>query len=62
MHRICLVFLLIAGLAGAEPITRPPAIPLIAPFLNDNDEGIRGMAAWSIIHIEGAHYVDGVET
>ena len=38
------------------------AIPLLAPFLEDKDEGIRGMAAWSIIHIEGANYVEGVET
>ena len=38
------------------------AIPLLAPFLDDTDEGIRGMAAWSIIHIEGANYVEGVET
>ena len=38
------------------------AIPLLEPFLEDKDEGIRGMAAWSIIHIEGANYVEGVET
>lgn len=38
------------------------AIPLLVPFLEDKDEGIRGMAAWSIIHIEGANYVEGVET
>jgi len=38
------------------------AVPLIAPFLEDEDPGIRGMAAWSIIHINGGHYVEGVET
>ena len=38
------------------------AISLAAPFLDDQDDGIRGMAAWAIIHIEGANYVEGVET
>ncbi len=38
------------------------AIPLLKPFLTDEDPGIRGMAAWSIIHMNGGQYVEGIET
>lgn len=38
------------------------AIPLLKQFLDDEDPGIRGMAAWSIIHMNGGQYVEGVET
>jgi hypothetical protein len=38
------------------------AISLLAPFLGDEDSGIRGMAAWAIIHTNGDRYVEGVET
>lgn len=38
------------------------AIPLLRDFLEDSDPGIRGMAAWSIIHMNGGQYVEGVET
>ena len=62
------------GLAHQEPDVRMQtlwvigqrrdagAIERVAPYLNDKDAGIRGMAAWTIIHIEGANFVDGVET
>ena len=38
------------------------AIPRLKPFLQDEDPGIRGMAAWAIIHMNGGQYVEGVET
>jgi HEAT repeat protein len=38
------------------------AISLLVPFLGDEDPGIRGMAAWAIIHTKGDSYVEGVET
>ena len=38
------------------------AMSLLVPFLGDEDPGIRGMAAWAIIHTTGDHYVEGVET
>jgi len=37
------------------------AIERLVPFLKDEDAGIRGMAAWSIVHIAGHRYVDGVQ-
>ena len=38
------------------------ALELLVPFLTDDDAGIRGMAAWSIVHIAGHRYVGGVQT
>lgn len=37
------------------------AIERLVPFLKDEDAGIRGMAAWSIVHIAGHRYVGGVQ-
>lgn len=37
------------------------ALERLAPFLKDEDAGIRGMAAWSIVHIAGHRYVGGVQ-
>lgn len=37
------------------------AIERLVPFLKDGDAGIRGMAAWSIVHIAGHRYVGGVQ-
>jgi hypothetical protein len=38
------------------------AIERLLPFLKDEDPGIRGMAAWSIVHMTGHRYVGGVAT
>lgn len=38
------------------------ALQLLVPFLTDEDAGIRGMAAWAIVHIAGHRYVGGVAT
>ena len=38
------------------------ALARLVPFLQDQDAGIRGMAAWSIVHIAGRRYVAGVQT
>lgn len=32
----------------------------LVPFLKDKDPGIRGMAAWAIVHIAGHRYVGGI--
>lgn len=37
------------------------AIARLVPFLKDADPGIRGMAAWSIVHTAGHRYVSGVQ-
>lgn len=37
------------------------ALVRLVPFLKDEDAGIRGMAAWSIVHIAGHRYVGGVQ-
>ncbi len=62
------------GLAHAEPDVRmqtiwvighrkdATALPRLVRFLDDSDPGIRGMAAWAIIHTRGSEYVEGVET
>lgn len=38
------------------------AIRRLVPFLKDDDAGIRGMAAWAIVHIAGHRYVGGIAT
>jgi len=38
------------------------AVARLVPFLTDQDAGIRGMAAWAIVHITGHRYVGGVAT
>jgi HEAT repeat protein len=38
------------------------ALSRLAPFLTDEDAGIRGMAAWAIVHIAGHRYVGGIPT
>jgi hypothetical protein len=38
------------------------AIGRLVPFLKDGDAGIRGMAAWAIVHIAGHRYVGGIAT
>ena len=38
------------------------AIARLVPFLKDQDAGIRGMAAWAIVHVTGHRYVGGIAT